>query len=231
MTTISLDSERPTARALRLRLRLLAAATVFAAVSQLAFFVLHRAYERDEILPYDVIHGIRTEWWEIHYFVGTAMAFGFGMVGLAIAALVHHGRGSGWTTVGAALCLLGAPALAAGVAAEGAVFYYVTDQAGISEEAASRLIAYSSPSSSDSVIGLLVLGLLVCILGSIVGAVGLMASREVPLWVPLALVAGTVGMAAAPFSVTWLVSVPRAAAILAVGWYLLRRSSVDLRVP
>jgi hypothetical protein len=231
MTTISLDSERPTARTLRLRPTLLAAATGFAAVSQLAFFVLHREHERDEMVPYDVIHAIRTQWWVTHYFVGTAMAFGFGMVGLAIAALVRHGRGSTWTTVGAALCLLGAPAVAAGVAAEGAVFYYVTDQAGISKEAASRLLTHTNPSSSDSVIGLLVLGLLVCILGSIAGAVGLIASREVPLWVPVALVVGTVGMAAAPFSVTWLVSMPRAAAILAVGWYLVRGSSGDRRVP
>jgi hypothetical protein len=231
MTTTSLHSERATTRALRLRPALLAAATVFAAVSQLAFFVLHREHERDETLPYAVIHAIRTQWWVTHYFVGTAMAFGFGMVGLAIAALVHHGRGSTWTTAGAALCLLGAPAVAAGVAAEGAVFYYVTDEAGISKEAASRLLAHTNPSASDSIIGLLVLGLLICILGSIAGAVGLIASREVPLWVPVALVLGTVGMAAAPFSVTWLVSLPRAAAVLAIGWYLVRRSSGDPDVP
>jgi hypothetical protein len=231
MTTTSLHSERATTRALRLRPALLAAATVFAAVSQLAFFVLHREHERDETLPYAVIHAIRTQWWVTHYFVGTAMALGFGMVGLAIAALVHHGRGSSWTTVGAALCLLGAPAVAAGVASEGSVFYYVTDQAGISEAAASRLLAQTNPASSDSVVGLLVLGLLACILGSIAGAVGLVASRDVPLWVPVALVLGTAGMAAAPFSVTWLVSLPRAAAVLAVAWYLVRRSSGDPHVP
>ncbi|GAB2670905.1 hypothetical protein [Kribbella swartbergensis] len=224
MTSVDLPLTNSAQTTVRFRSVLLAAACVFAAVSQTAFFVMHRAYERDEVLPYDVIRGVRTQWWVTHYFVGTALAFGLGMAGLAMAYLVRRGRGSGWTTIGAALCLLGAPALAAGVAAEGVVYYYVTDQQGLAPGAAAKLLAYADPASADSVIGLLIIGLILNVLGTSAACVGLLISRSVPLWVPVAVLAGTVAMAATPFSITWLAALPRAVGIVAVGWYLLRPS-------
>jgi hypothetical protein len=222
MTSLHLPLTSSARTTVPFRSVLLAAACVFAAVSQTAFFVMHHAHERDEVLSYDAIRGMRTQWWVTHYFVGTAMAVGFGMAGLAMAYLVRRGRGSGWTTIGAALCLLGAPALAAGVAAEGAVYYYVTDQQGLASDAAAKLLTYASPASADSVVGLLVIGLILNVLGTSTACVGLLISRSVPLWVPVAVLAGTVAMAATPFSITWLAALPRAVGIAAVGWYLMR---------
>jgi hypothetical protein len=155
----------------------------------------------------------------------TAMALTFALnvplQGLAGMVIVRR-RASGWATAGAALLWLGAAAQATAMGGWAMLYYFATGPS-LPENAArpfldalvndGRLFAVALASQS------------LVILGTILQAAGMFASRAVPWWVPaltLTLVPTVVLPANGPAGL--IGAVPVAAGSIAMAWYAWRRT-------
>jgi hypothetical protein len=205
------------ATANRLQVSLIVIAIVVGTIGKLWHLVWHAPYGKDEVVPYKTFLGIRDGWYLSHYFGGTLMGLGF--IGLALAACVLVRRvGSTLTTVGAGLTALGGLFVAPGLAAEGASYSYASDTNALPQKQGTVMLRFMFDHQDRAVV-LLLVGLGLITIGCILLGVGLLRARVVPVWVPVALIVGTLLFATTPLSVTWWASLPATVASLAIGWY------------
>jgi len=208
------------------RVTTVAVAMVLGVLAKTAFLVWHAPYDKDEVVPYDKVLEVRDAWWFSHYLGGPAMGLGFVVFGLGAAMLLRRGPGSRLAAVGAAFNFVGGIGAAAGLAAEGATYHYATNTAAVPESAGAPLLHYMFTHSTHINL-LLLIGLAAMAVGSILIGVGLWRAHAVPVWVPLALIVGTLGTVATSHTITWLASLPATVAIIAIAFYLWRSPRAD----
>lgn len=194
--------------------------------ARVAFLIWHASYDKDEVVPYGDMLDIRNGWFVSHYYGGTAMAIGFGLFGVALCLLVRRGAGSALVTIGAGLNIIGGFCVAAGLAAEGASYFYATEQHALPAAQGADLLHYMFTHDSHTVT-LLIAGLAQCALGALLAAAGLWRARAAPRWVPIALAVGTLLLVGTPHAITWWASLPGSVATIAVAYYAWRSATVD----
>jgi hypothetical protein len=198
-----------------------AVAMVLGILAKTAFLVWHAPYDKDEVVPYAKVLEVRDAWWFSHYVGGPAMGLGFVVLGLGAAMLLRRGPGSQFAATGAAFNIVGGIGAAAGLAAEGAAYHYATNTAAVPESAGAPLLQYMFTHNTHIDL-LLLIGLAAMAVGSILIGVGVWRAHACPIWVPIALFAGTLGTVATPHSISWLASLPAAVAVIALAFYLWR---------
>jgi hypothetical protein len=208
------------------RVLAVAVVTVLGVCARVAFLIWHAPYDKDEIVSYADMLDVREGWFFSHYYGGTAMALGFAGFGIALCLLVRGGSGSTLVTVGAGLNIIGGFCVAAGLAAEGATYFYATDQRAIPAEPGADLLRHMF-THDGHITTLLAAGLVLCALGALCAAAGLWRARAVPAWVPVALTIGTLLLVGTPHAITWWASLPATVATAAVAYYAWRSTAAD----
>ncbi|GAC1610804.1 MAG: hypothetical protein NVS3B26_19650 [Mycobacteriales bacterium] len=199
------------------RAAIVAAAVLVGAVGKVAFLYWHTPYDKGAVVPYDTFRSIRDGWYISHYFGGTVMGLGF--IALALAAcLLVRGAGSTWTTIGATLTGLGGLLIAPGLAGEGVSYSYASDPAALPKPYGAVLLRYMFQHPDRTLVFLLV-GLGLITIGGVLLGIGLLRARVAPIWVPVALIVGSLLLPTTPHAITWWASLPGTAAAIAVGWY------------
>lgn len=205
------------------RAAIVAATVVIGAVAKVAFLYWHAPYDKSEVVPYDTFLSIRHGWYVSHYFGGTAMGLGFIALALAACLLVRR-AGATLTTIGAAFTGLGGLLIAPGLAGEGVAYSYASDTQALPKGQGQILLRYMFE-HPDRTLVLLLAGLGLITVGGLVLGLGLLRARVVPLWVPIALMVGTVLFAVTPHAITWWASLPGTVAAVAIGWYAWQAAS------
>ena len=223
------DQGRSAPAAHSLQAAIIAGAVFAGAIGKVWFLRWHAPYGKDEVIPYDAFRHIRDGWYVSHYFGGTLMGLGFIGVALAACLLVRQ-AGSAWTAAGAALTALGGLLIAPGLAGEGVAYSYASDTDALPRAQGEVLLRYMFD-HPDRTLVLLLAGLGLITVGGMLLGIGLLRARVVPVWVPVALIVGTLLFAVTPHSITWWASMPGTVAAVAIGWYAWRSTSQGPTVP
>jgi hypothetical protein len=207
------------------RSALIALGVVIGSLGSAGLGFWHRNYEPGELIPYATFTRIHETWWAWHLFGGLANTLMAVSLAVAVCVLAPR-RGAVWATVGAAATLLGGLFFGAGVAAEGASMGYAGDPHAVPRQAGAALLKYVNDHPERYVAAILP-GLILSTVGLLLISVALWRARSVPLWVPIALFAGTVLDFAAPISVGWIAALPQVVGVIAIGWYVWARRGLD----
>lgn len=213
MTNTASTSRSTTTKSTRSRAVLLLVGAVVGAIGYEVFLYLHAAWERGEKVPYAEMAEHRDTWLTAHFWLGPLMGLGFIVLGLAVANLLRR-RGAIWGTIAGTLLTIGGLGFAAGLAGEGLLSYAATSDALDPATGAALLEHLQNTEPYFPIFGI---GLAGVSLGCVVAAIGLIVGKVVPLWVPILLVIGVVGMSVAPHA--WWVTSPLQIASVAIAWY------------
>lgn len=215
MTNTASTSRSTTTKSTRSRAVLLLVGAVVGAIGYEVFLYLHAAWERGEKVPYAEMAEHRDTWLTAHFWLGPLMGLGFIVLGLAVANLLRR-RGAIWGTIAGTLLTIGGLGFAAGLAGEGLLYYAATSDALDPATGAALLEHLQNTEPYFPIFGI---GLAGVSLGCVVAAIGLIVGKVVPLWVPILLVIGVVGMSVAPHAIAWWVTSPLQIAAVAIAWY------------
>lgn len=201
--------------------RVVAGALAAAAALSAAVVLWQPWGERDD-LSYGTLAAHRDDAWLGSILDGVASA-GMG-IGLGLAAcMLVRGRGRTLATVGAVLAAVGGVLLSAGVIAFGVLAWYVTDPAALPAEAGTTMMTYV-----DENLGHLMAvqgsGFLLATLGGLTLMGALWRARVVPVALPAAYVALTVGVFTTQGTVLNGVQAAQSLSLLVVAGLLVTRA-------
>ncbi|HSH81472.1 MAG TPA: DUF4386 family protein [Herpetosiphonaceae bacterium] len=217
--TTGTEAGPTTTTAARSRAMLTLVGSVLGAVGYVLFLYLHAPWERGERVPYAEMAEHRETWLTTHYWLGPLLGLGFVVLGLAVMRLLKARR-SVLASIAGVLLLIGGLGFAAGLAAEGILYYAATDPDALDPESGAALLAHLM--ETEMYFPVFGIGIAAVSLGCLVVATALVISKAVPLWVPILLAVGVVAMAGAPHSIAWWASSPLQIAAVAIAWYGLK---------
>lgn len=211
------------AKTARSRAILILVGSVLGAIGYEVFLYLHAPWERGENVPYTEMAEHRDTWLTVHFWLGPLLGFGFVVLGLATMRLLRD-RAAILGTVAGALLLVGGVGFAVGLACEGVLYYAATDADALDPKVGAVLLQHLM--EIELYFPILGIGIAGVSLGCLLAAIGLVVSKAVPVWVPILLVIGVVGMSAAPHAIAWWLTSPLQVAAVAIAWYGVR-ATVD----
>ena len=206
------------------RLRLLALTLGITAVAAAVGGVLWpEASGGGETYSYADIAADRDLWWLL--LGGLAVNGILTVTAQALAAMVLVlERGSAWATAGGASMWLGISLQAVGVAGWASAYFYATDPS-VDRPYGSAVVEAANADQAH-LFGFLVPGALLVVVGTVVQSVGLLRSRVVARWVPVALLFSVLTLVVPGDGALGLVtSVPMAAGAIGLGLAVARRGA------
>ena len=142
---------------------------------------------------------------------------------LATMFLIRE-RGHVWATVGGALMWVGIAVQGTGVAGWASAYFYPTDSS--VDKAVGSAVIEAANDDQAHLFGLLGVGAVLVIVGSVLQAVAMFRAKVVPVWVPIGTLFAIITLLVPGNGVLGLItSLPMAAAAIALGYYALRRVS------
>lgn len=173
-----------TDRATRTRIRVLAVLLAVTALMTVPGGLLWpETSTGNETYAYSDIEPIRQLWWGLLLGLAVVAALTVPAQAIATLALVRH-RGSTWATWGAGLMWVGIATQCVGVAFLAGAYYFPTSP----DVARADGIAVFQGIAEDQLhlFAVMAIGALGVMVGTVVQAVGLLRSKAVPVWIPIA---------------------------------------------
>ena len=176
-----------------------------------------------ETYSYADIAADRDLWWWL--LGGLAVNGILTVTAQALAAMVLvRERGSAWATVGGGSMWLGISLQAVGVAGWASAYFYATDPS--VDRAYGSAVVEAANADQAHLFGFLVPGALLVVVGTVLQCVGLLRSRVVARWVPVALLFSVLTLVVPGDGALGLVtSVPMAAGAIGLGLAVARRGA------
>ena len=201
---------------------LIFAAIVFGAISVLAISLLFPAAGDNNFFTYQSVSHDREFHWGFLTFVATNIVVSAVSVGLASLFLVSR-RGWPWATIGFALGIAGAGLYAIGVGGWAMTYFFATDPLALDAATATELVEAVN-ADSFRLFAAAFSGAILVAIGTLVMAIGLWQSANVPKWVVALSAAGAVLPLVVPVEgiVGALVESPAAIAAVLIGWQAWR---------
>ncbi len=166
---------------------------------------------------YTDIAPLRDRWWTLLVTLSALALLNLPALALASMSLVRR-RGAGWVTTGGAVMWIGAGLQAVGVAGWASAYYFAT-ASGVDTSVIERI-----NDDTAHLFGLVIAGALLAALGTILQGVGLIRSRALPLWVPIASMTALLTFVLPNSGAAGLVtSLPMTAAAIAIAYYAWKR--------
>lgn len=174
----------------------------------------------EETYAYGDIEPIRQLWWGLLLGMAVVAAINVSAQAVITMVLVRH-RGSAWATVGAALMWSGIAAQSVGVAFLAGAYYFPTSPD--VDRAAGTAVVQAIAQDQAHLFGAMIVGALSVMVGTVLQAVGLLRSRVVPTWVPVATLFAVITFLVPGDGVIGLVtSTPMAVGAVALAYYAWR---------
>jgi len=204
------------------QLGLVFAAIVFGAISVLAVSLLFPVAGDNDFFTYDSVSEDREYHWAFLTFVAANIVVSAVAVGLASLLLVPR-RGWEWATAGFTLAVIGAGLYAIGVGGWAMTYFFATDPGALDAETATRLVEAVNADSFRLFTAAFAGAILIAI-ATILMAVGLWRSGNLPKWVIGLSVVGAILPLIVPVEgiVGALVESPAAIAGVLIGWQAWR---------
>jgi hypothetical protein len=205
------------------RTRLLVIAALLAATSIVAVIGgLLWPVPTGDWYSYADVAPVRGTFWLDLTLLGATIALAVPLQAVASMSLVQR-RGATWVTIGAFTVWIGS-ALVAVTLGGWATTYYVATGPGLDPGAATALLDHFAHDGHLFAIGQP--GSLMISIGTILGSVGLIRSRVLPLWIPVLSIL-TVGGTFLPSwgPVSLITNIPAAVVAIALGWYAYRHAA------
>jgi hypothetical protein len=198
------------------------AGIVFGAISVLAISLLFPAAGDNNFFTYDSVSADRDFHWSFLTFVAANIVVSAISVGLASVMLVPA-RGWPWATAGFTLGVIGAALYAIGVGGWAMTYFFATDPTALDASTATALV----DSVNDDSVRLFTAafsGAISIAIATLLMAIGLWRSRNLPKWVIGLSVVGAVLPLVVPVEgiVGALVESPAAIAAVLIGWQAWR---------
>lgn len=208
---------------------LLFGAIIVTSVAVLAVSLLFPEVGEDGWLTYATVHPDRTFIWGFLTLVGANIAITVVPVSIA-SVLLAPARGWRWVTAGAALAIVGGAFYAVGVGGWAMLYFFAADSPALDQATAAAFV--ESANDDWRVFGAAAGGALTVGLGAMMLAIGLWRSGNVPKWLPVVLVVGTIITFIVPTEgiVGALVESPSAITSVLIGWYAWQRRHGQARV-
>lgn len=174
----------------------------------------------EETYAYGDIEPIRQLWWGLLLGMAVVAAINVSAQAVITMVLVRQ-RGSAWATVGAALMWSGIAAQSVGVAFLAGAYYFPTSPD--VDRAAGTAVVQAIAEDQAHLFGAMIVGALSVMVGTVLQAVGLLRSRVVPPWVPVATLFAVITFLVPGDGVIGLVtSMPMAVGAVALAYYAWR---------
>ena len=166
---------------------------------------------------YTDIASVRDRWWTLLVTLSVLLVLNLPAQALASMTLVRR-RGAGWVTTGGALMWAATALQTVGVAGWAAAYYFATAP-GVDQSVVGRI-----NDDTAHLFGLMIAGALLAAVGTVVQGVGLLRSRMVPRWVPIASMTVVLTFVLPNSGPAGLVtSVPMTAGAIAIAWFAWKR--------
>ena len=166
---------------------------------------------------YSDIAPVRDRWWTLLVTLSVLLVLNLPAQALASMTLVRR-KGSGWVTTGGALMWAATALQTVGVAGWAAAYYFATAP-GVDQSVVGRI-----NDDTAHLFGLVIAGALLAAVGTVVQGVGLLRSRVLPRWVPIASMTVVLTFVLPNSGPAGLVtSVPMTAGAIALAWFAWKR--------
>jgi hypothetical protein len=207
----------------RSRVAVLAVVIAVASLAMLPCAYLYpEAASGDDVYRFADLADIRDRWWGVNVALAASMALAVPGVALA-GMLLARRRGATWATVGGVLMCIGAALCAVGLGGVATAYWFATDTAALDPATATGLV--DAVSDASLLYALAAPGIALVGVGTVVQAVGLWRSRNLPRWVPV--LSATVLVTFFLSYGGWfgaLIELPTTVAAIAIGYFAWRRA-------
>jgi hypothetical protein len=172
---------------------------------------------------YGDIQPVRDLWWGLLLILAALLTVNVPAQAIATTVLVKS-RGSAWATWGAGLMWIGAGLQGVGVAFMAGAYFFPTDSS-VGRRTGTDVFEAIAGDQAH-LLGVLIPGALMVIVGTVLQAVALFRSHEVPIWVPIATLFAVLTFVVPGNGVVGLVtSLPMTAGAVGLAYYAWREVS------